>query len=78
MKSAPELAKIVEKCLDNPAEIAMQTLTNEEVKNMAVILTIIQMKTQKIRDELVKIRTLMDENPMKAKQCTTNLIKELK
>ena len=45
---------------------------------MSMITTLVKMKTDEIRDELVKIRVLMDENPMKAKQLTTNLIKELK
>lgn len=35
------------------------------------------MNKQKIRDELIKIRTLLDHDPTKAKQQLTNLIKEL-
>ena len=58
--------------------MVLQSLTNEQVKNMAILTTILNMEKSKFRDELMKIRVLMDENPMKAKQLTTNLIKELK
>lgn len=35
------------------------------------------MKSSEIRDQLIIIRTLLDENLMKGKQKLTNLIKEL-
>lgn len=82
MKSVSEYMNIVNKCLDNPAEIAMQSLTHEEVTSMAVVLTIIQYKTKEIRDKLIEIRAQMDipRQTMipQTKQHLTNLIKELK
>lgn len=45
---------------------------------LAMLTTIIKMRTDKIRDELIIIRTLLDESPIKGKQKLTNLLKELK
>lgn len=53
-------------------------LTKDEILNLSAIKTIIELRTNKIRDELIVIRTLADENSMKSKQKLTNLIKELK
>ena len=77
MKSAIDFSEIVEKWLSNQ-EMQLKPLTTDQIKNLTIIKTIIDTRIMEIRDELVKIRVLMDENSMKAKQFTTNLIKELK
>lgn len=76
MKSAVEFSEIVGKWLKNAKHL--KPLSNDEIKNITAIEMIIACRITEIRDELIAIRTLADENPMKSKQKLTNLIKELK
>ena len=84
MEKDKELQELILKFFDSAPD-KITSLTIEQKKSI-VLLTILAdnikdkvlSTVKEIRDELVKIRVLMDENPMKAKQLTTNLIKELK
>ena len=64
--------KIVGLTIDQKRSIVLLTILSENIKEKVLLVT------KEIRDDLITIRTLMDENPTKAKQLTTNLIKELK
>jgi uncharacterized protein (UPF0264 family) len=64
--------KIVGLTIDQKRSIVLLTILSENIKEKVLSVT------KEIRDDLITIRTLMDENPTKAKQLTTNLIKELK
>ena len=76
-KTVKEFSEIVDRWLANTLQY-LKPLTTDEIKNISVIETIINHRIIKIRDELITIRTLLDENSMKGKQKLTNLIKEIK
>ena len=75
-KTVKEFSDAITRWLDNTKD-CLKPLTKDEILNLSAIKTIIEFRTNKIRDELIVIRTLADENPMKSKQKLTNLIKEL-
>ena len=80
-----ELVDLMVKFLENPKLKSTINLTKEQIFDIALLTTLAESIKEKvkstineIRDELISIRTLADENPMKSKQKLTNLIKELK
>lgn len=84
MENNKEFSDIVLKFLDDPKLKFTQGLTNEQVKTISLLTVLaenikdkVRSTINEVRDNLISIRTLMDENPTKAKQQLTNLIKEL-
>lgn len=86
-KTAKEFQELIEKFLSTPKPVLkyVEGLTKEQVYSVALLTTLtenikakVKSSISEIRDDFIIIRTLMDENPTKAKQLTTNLIKELK
>ena len=84
-KTSKEFLDLIQKFLDDPKLKSTVSLTNEQIYSVALLTALaenikakVKSTINEIRDDLITIRTLMDENPTKAKQLTTNLIKELK
>lgn len=75
-ESSKEFREIITRWIENQKE-CLKPLTNDEIKNISIIETIIKNRSNEIRDQLIIIRTLLDENSMKGKQKLTNLIKEI-
>ena len=77
-----ELKEIIMNLLNDPKELQIQCLSKDQVKNMAILKTILNMEKNKFRDKLIEIRSQMDiprSNMIaQAKQQLTNLIKDLK
>lgn len=76
-----ELKELIINLLTDPKELQIQILSSEQVKNMAILTTVLNMEKSKFRDKLIEIRSQMDiprSNMIaQSKQQLTKLIKEL-
>ena len=76
-----ELKELIINLLTDPKELQIQILSKEQVKNMAILTTVLNMEKSKFRDKLIEIRSQMDiprsNMIQQTKQQLTNLIKEL-
>ena len=79
-KTAKEFREIIRRWIENQRE-CLKPLTNDEIKNITIIETIINTRNIEIRDQLIEIRSQIDvprENMIQqTKQQLTNLIKDL-
>ena len=80
--ASKEFQELVLKFLDDPKEMYLICLTKEQIKNMAILTTIMNIERNKFRNKLIEIRLQMNipRSTMiqQTKRLLTNLIKELK
>lgn len=76
-----EFQELVLKFLDDPKEMYLACLTKEQIKNMAILTTIMNIERNKFKNKLTEIRSEMNiprsNMIQQTKQQLTNLIKEL-
>lgn len=80
-KLTKEFHKTVQKFLDDPKEMALQTFDKKHVKSMALVTTILTIERNIFRDILIEIRSQMDiprsNMIQQTKRQLTKLIAEL-